>query len=143
MILASSLRRTPAIQPVASIHVLNRTSDPDWVGFDSWGRSFGMEPASLSHDIRFSKAGSGLQSAIAGEGLVMAGLVEAFHALADGRHTMPFGASRRHETEYNYRLLKHRDVAISVTRRAFDAWLVERAQQHKLDVEKLLARYSD
>ena len=131
----------PDLSNVPLIHVLNRTGDPGWSGFDEWGKAFGMNAASLSHGIRFSKAGSGLQSAIAGEGLVMAGLVEAFHALADGRLTMPFGANRRYETTYKYRLLKHRDRPSSIIRRAFSDWLVERARRQKLDVEDLLQRY--
>ncbi|PWJ10044.1 LysR family transcriptional regulator [Jannaschia seohaensis] len=133
----------PDLSSIPLIHVLNRTSDPGWVGFDGWGRAFGIDPAHLSQGIRFSKAGSGLQSAIAGEGLVMAGLVESFHALADGRLTMPFGTSRRYETEYQYRLLKHRDAAMSITHAAFVAWLLDRAQQHKRDVAELLERFSD
>lgn len=136
----------PGVQDISGvplIHVLNRTGDPGWIGFDAWGRTFGVDPTSLSQGIRFSKAGSGLQSAIAGEGLVMAGLVEAFHALADGRLTMPFGASRRYETEYKYRLLKHRDAARAGPRRAFEAWLVDRAERQKLAAEKLLGRYAD
>jgi len=128
---------------VPLIHVLNRTGDPDWIGFDGWGYAFGVDPSSLVHGIRFSKAGSGLHSAIAGEGLVMAGLVEAFHALADGRLTMPFGASRRHETTYKYRLVRHRDVEMSKTRRAFATCFIERAQQHNRDIEELLEGYSD
>jgi LysR family glycine cleavage system transcriptional activator len=134
---------TLKLNRVPLIHVLNRTGDPGWIGFDGWGRAFGIDPTSLAHGIRFSKAGSGLQSAIAGEGLVMAGLVEAFHALADGRLTMPFGTSRRFETTYKYRLLRHRDVALSTARRAFAVWVVERARQHNQDVEDLLEQYSD
>lgn len=129
------LRRVPLI------HVLNRTGDPGWVGFADWGRTFGVDPSSLDHGIRFSKAGSGLQSAIAGEGLVMAGLVEAFHAIADGRLTLPFGASRRQETTYKYRLLRHSGEGVTSTRRAFAAWLSERAQRHESAVAELLSRY--
>ena len=133
----------PDIAGVPLIHVLNRTGDPGWIGFDAWGRTFGITPKSLSQGIRFSKAGSGLQSAIAGEGLVMAGLVEAFHALDDERLTMPFGASRRYETEYKYRLLKHRHAARFGPRAAFEAWIVDRAQRHKRAVKTLLERYTD
>jgi LysR family glycine cleavage system transcriptional activator len=133
----SDLSRVPLL------HVLNRTGDPNWIGFEGWGRAFDVDPSSLAHGIRFSKAGSGLQSAISGEGLVMSGLVEAFHALADGRLTMPFGASRRHETTYKYRLLKLRDAQISASQRAFADWLAERAKQYMRDAGKLLERYSN
>ncbi|SLN11174.1 Glycine cleavage system transcriptional activator [Roseovarius litorisediminis] len=125
---------------VPLIHVLNRTGDPNWIGFDEWGRTFGIDPSSLAHGIRFSKAGSGLASSIAGEGLVMAGLVEAFHALADGRLTMPFGATHRYETTYKYRLVRHRDVAMSFIQRTFATWFTARAQQHNRDLEDLLER---
>ena len=126
---------------VPLIHVLNRTGDPGWIGFDGWGQAFSIEPSSLVPGIRFSKAGSGLQSAIAGEGLVMAGQVEAYHALADGRLTMPFGATRRCETTYAYRLLRHRDAPMSATRRAFAAWLIERAQRFNRELEDLMERF--
>lgn len=126
---------------VPLIHVLNRTGDPSWIGFDGWGRAFGFKPSSLVQGIRFSKAGSGLQSAIAGEGLVMAGLVEAHHALTDGRLIIPFGTNRRCETTYKYRLLRHRDVPISATQRAFATWLIERARRFNREVEDLLERF--
>ncbi|RYH06015.1 LysR substrate-binding domain-containing protein [Tropicimonas sp. IMCC6043] len=126
---------------VPLIHVLNRTGDPGWIGFDGWGKAFGIEPTSLVQGIRFSKAGSGLQSANAGEGMVMAGLVEAYHALADGRLTMPFGAGQRRETTYKYRLLRHRNAPISATQRAFATWLIERARRFNRDVETLLERF--
>lgn len=128
---------------VPLLHVLNRTGDPNWIGFEGWGRAFDVDPSSLAHGIRFSKAGSGLQSAISGEGLVMSGLVEAFHALSDGRLTMPFGATRRYETKYKYRLLKHKHVQMSVAQRAFADWLVQRAKQYRQGVVHLLERYSD
>jgi LysR family glycine cleavage system transcriptional activator len=123
---------------VPLIHVLNRTGDPGWIGFEGWCRAFHLDPSSLAHGVRFSKAGSGLQSAIAGEGLVMAGLVEGFHALADGRLVMPFGASRRYETSYKYRLLRRRDVPKTPIRNAFAAWLTDRARRHTQNVARLL-----
>ncbi len=129
------------LSEVPLIHVLNRTGDPGWIGFDGWGKAFGIDPNSLAHGIRFSKAGSGLQSAIAGEGLVMAGFVEAFHSLANGRLTMPFGATRRCETAYKYRLLKQRDGEKSATRRAFASWLAERAHRHRMDAHRILEQY--
>lgn len=128
---------------VPLIHVLNRTGDPGWTGFEGWGRAFGIDPSSLGHGIRYSKAGSGLQSAITGQGLVMAGLVEAFHALAAGRLTMPFGASRRYETTYRYRLLRRRDATMSRFPDAFATWLVDRAARHNRDLEDLLQRFPD
>lgn len=131
---------TTQLSGVPLIHVLNRTGDPGWTGFEGWARAFGVDPASLGRGIRFSRAGSGLQSAIAGEGLVMAGLVEAFHALASGRLTMPFGVTRRYETQYKYRLLSRRDVPLSRVQRAFAEWLMERAKRHDGDVEEMLRR---
>ena len=126
---------------VPLIHVLNRTGDPAWTGFDAWGKAFAVEPSSLETGIRFSKAGSGLQSAIAGEGLVMAGMVEAYHALADGRLTMPFGSNRRCETTYKYRLLRHRDAPMTAMQRTFSTWLIERAKRFNRQVEDLLDRF--
>ena len=128
---------------VPLLHVLNRTGDPGWIGFDGWAHAFGVDPSTLGHGIRFSKAGSGLQSAITGQRLVMAGLVEAFHALAAGSLIMPFGASRRYETTYKYRLLRRRNVKLSGARQAFANWLIDRANRHNRDVEDLLGGFPE
>ena len=135
----------PGLRDLAGVpllHVLNRTGDPGWIGFDGWGRTFGIDPSSIGHGIRFSKAGSGLQSAITGQGLVMAGLVEAFHALAAGSLIMPFGASRRYETTYKYRLLRRRNVKLTPVRQAFANWLTDRSDRHNRYVDDLLRRFS-
>lgn len=124
---------------VPLIHVLNRTGDPGWVGFDGWARAFGLDPDMFDHGVRFSKTGSGLQSAIAGQGLVMAGLVESFHALTAGRLVMPMGPAKRVETSYAYRLVRRREDAVTRSRRAFSEWIVDHAAKHERAVNRLLA----
>jgi LysR family glycine cleavage system transcriptional activator len=128
---------------VPLIHVMNRTGDPGWVGFDGWGRAFGVDPATLTHGVRFSRTGSGLQGAIAGQGLVMAGLVEAFHALWAGRLVLPFGPARRVTTHYAYRLINAPDAPQGRLHRAFHDWVLESATGYRQDRDALLAALTE
>ncbi|WP_112320961.1 LysR substrate-binding domain-containing protein [Oceanibium sediminis] len=133
---------TAGLDGVPLIHVLNRTGDPGWAGFGGWARSVGIAPGGQATGVRFSKAGSGLQAAIAGQGLVMAGLVEAFHALKAGQLVMPFGADRRVETTYGYRLVHKRGARVSDMGDAFVTWLADRADIHRREVSALLQRFA-
>ena len=111
------------------IHITHRTSDPSWVGFTGWGKAFQLHPDHLRHGVQFSKVSSGLQSAIAGQGLVLCGLVEAFEALSAGRLVAPFGPSMNCPTEGLYRLLWVRDRQMTALQRDFHDWLLLVAAQ--------------
>ena len=128
----------PDLAGVPLIHVLNRTGDPDWLGFDGWAMRFGFAMADPARGVRFSRASSGLQAAMAGQGLVMAGFVEAWRALSDGTLVMPFGASLRHETSYRYRLIRKSAGRPSRVQSDFAGWLVGRAATFRRDAAPFL-----
>jgi len=87
------------------IHVDNRTSDPGWVGFESWGNTFGFDRNELSKGVRYSSVSSGLKAAMEGQGLVLSGMVEAFNLIQDGQLVCPFGLSFHCKTQFAYRLV--------------------------------------
>jgi len=120
------------------IHVLNRTGDPSWVGFREWGARFGIKQADTDHGVRFSKTSSGLQAAVSGQGLIMAGLVEAYHGLRTGQLTMPFGPGMMCPTTYSYRILWHKRKRLSKTENTFITWLLEQADAYSKEVQKML-----
>ncbi|AXI40808.1 LysR substrate-binding domain-containing protein [Sulfitobacter sp. SK011] len=120
------------------IHILNRTNDPSWVGFEGWGTVFGFEQENILDGVRFSKVSSGLQSAIAGQGLVLCGLVEAFNAVRSGQLLIPFGPSMRCETDYKYRLLWVRGRPMTRLQADFKAWLLEKVAVFNKEMNALL-----
>lgn len=118
-----------SLQGIPLIHVTQRTKDPGWIGFEAWGAAFGFDPEHLSHGVRFSKTGSGLQAALAGQGLVLCGLVEAFNALPKGALILPFGRSVQYPTRYAYRLLCPRTHKKTDQMQLFIDWMVEKANE--------------
>ncbi len=123
---------------VPLIHISNRTRDPGWLGFEAWGEEFGFDSNHLSHGVRFSRTGSGLQAAIAGQGLVLCGVVEAFNALCSGLLILPFGPELRFQTRYKYRIVWTRSRKHSEALNRFIAWMEARAEAYRKDVADLL-----
>ena len=120
------------------IHVLNRTSDPGWVGFDGWGAAFGFDDAHLTHGIRYSKVSSGLQAAVSGQGLVLWCLAEAFRAIEANRLVMPFGGCLTCPTQYAYRLVWVRDAVLSDLQKDFAEWLLGKSRKYQFATRSLL-----
>ena len=118
-----------SLEGVPLIHVLNRTGDPGWVGFDGWGKAFGFDPAYLGHGVSYSKVSSGLQSAISGLGLVLCGLTEAYNALRRGDLVLPFGSQLKCETHYKYRLLWVGERRMTGLQKDFMAWVLEESEK--------------
>lgn len=127
-----------SLNGVPLIHVDNRTSDPDWVGFDGWGKAFGFDQNDLSKGVRYSSVSSGLKAAMEGQGLVLSGMVEAFNLIEAGQLVVPFGFSRHCKTQYAYRLVwvtRKRQTAVG---RDFTDWLIKRACDYSQGVAKLM-----
>ena len=131
--------RRRSLKDVPLIDIDNRTSDQSWVGFEQWGRTFGFDGAHLGHGIHFSKVSSGLQSAIAGQSLVLCGLVESSSALGSGQLVMPFGPDLRCKTKGVYRLLHVRGRKMGGLQSDFRAWLLGEAAAFRRDIEILLS----
>ncbi|NND20021.1 MAG: LysR family transcriptional regulator [Silicimonas sp.] len=127
-----SLENTPLI------HISNRTSDPSWVGFDEWGRAFGFDCEHLDHGVHFTKVSSGLQSAIAGQGLVLCGLVEAFNSIRSGLLVAPFGPEMSCKTDGLYRLLWASERPLGRLQSDFKEWLLAKAATFTRDMETFL-----
>ena len=130
-----------SLECVPLIHVTHRTGDPGWVGFQGWGEAYGFDPAHLGHGIRFSKTGSGLQAAAAGQGLVLCGVVEAYNALRAGILILPFGSSLRFRTRYSYRLVWLRSHSDFDQRNKFVEWITGRSTEFVRERDKFLGRY--
>ncbi|MEW2911443.1 LysR substrate-binding domain-containing protein [Leisingera sp. JC11] len=131
----------PSLRSLAGIpllHVTHRTKDPGWVGFESWGKAFGFDPKHLSHGIRFTRTGSGLQAAAAGQGLALCGIVEAFGSLRDGRLVLPFGGALRHGTRYAYRLVWTSSRSEAEFRENFISWITEQSRTFQSELESFL-----
>lgn len=131
------------LEDIPIVHVLNRTSDPGWAGYEAWGKAFGFDPDHLNHGVRYSRVGSGLQSAIAGQGLVLCGLVEAYNAISSGRLILPFGPSLRCRTGFVYRLLWVRGKPMSPLQDLFRDWILEKSAAYDRAASRLLAAGRD
>ncbi len=126
-----------SLNDVPLIHIMNRTSDPGWVGFEGWGRAFGFDPSHLGHGVRYSSISSGLQSAISGQGLVLCGLTEAYNAIKAGRLVMPFGPSLRYRTHYEYRLVWVRGKELTSLQEDFMDWVLDMAREFRREASVL------
>ena len=127
-----------SLKGIPLIHIMNRTSDPSWVGFEGWASAFGFEQTNILDGVQFSKVSSGLQSAIAGQGLVLSGLVEAFNAIRLGQLAIPFGPSMRCETDYKYRLLWVRGRPMTRLQADFREWLLEKVADFNDELNNLM-----
>ena len=127
-----------SLKGIPLIHIMSRTSDPSWVGFEGWGSAFGFEQTNILDGIQYSKVSSGLQSAIAGQGLVLCGLVEAFNAVRSGRLAIPFGPSMRCATDYKYRLLRVRGRTMSKLQADFREWFLEKVADFNDELNNLM-----
>ena len=127
-----------SLEGIPLIHIANRTSDPSWVGFDGWCRVFGFDRQCCEHGVHFTKVSSGLQSAIAGQGLVLCGLVESFNAIRSGLLVAPFGPRMSCKTDGLYRLLWVPNRPMGRLQLDFREWLLEKAGAFRADSETFL-----
>lgn len=128
-----------SLDGVPLIHILNRTSDPGWVGFEGWGHAFGFDPSHLGHGVRYSSISSGLQSAISGQGLVLCGLTEAYNAIKAGGLVLPFGPSLRCRTHYKYRLVWVRGKKMTRLQDDFMCWVLDKATLFRRESSELIS----
>ncbi|MBT4701661.1 MAG: LysR family transcriptional regulator [Rhodospirillaceae bacterium] len=129
---------TRSLKGVPLIHLLNRTGDPGWVGFEGWGERFGFDPAHFSQGMSYSRISSGLRTAITGQGLVLCGLTEAFNEISSGRLVIPFGPAMHVPTSYAYRLVWVRGMEKTQLQDDFIAWLMEKVSDFRNETDALL-----
>lgn len=130
--------KVTSLAEVPLVHLDNRTPDPQWANWPAWCSAFGVNAAPEASGVRFSKISSGLQTAIAGHGLVLCGLTEAYDSIAGGLLTTPFGMSKHVPTEYSYRLVSVSGRPMSQLQRRFRDWVIEMAADFRKTVGDLL-----
>ena len=125
---------TTVLDEVPLIHLDDRTPDPDWVDWPRWADTFGVHLGDLRRGPTFLRFNSGLRAAVAGQGLVLCGIVEAFHAIENGQLVMPFGFERRCQTSYRYWLVHVEGRRLSKVQRKFVAWIEDVARAFRDDL---------
>lgn len=117
----------PSLLGVPLVQLENRTPDPQWASWEDWCGHFGVEYATTSGGIRFSRISSGLQAALSGQGLVLCGITEAFDAIQQGLLMAPFGLRHHLPTAYRYRLVSVAGRPLTPLQIRFQDWLVAEA----------------
>jgi LysR family glycine cleavage system transcriptional activator len=129
-----------SLRDLPLIHLHNRTPDPQWADWDMWVERFGFEGAHTQTGLHFSQFSSGLQAALAGQGLVLCGVTEAFNALREARLVTPFGPELNCPTGYQYRLISLRTRSLTKLQQEFRNWVVETAEKFRDSIDRLLRR---
>ena len=120
------------------IHLHGRTPDPQWADWEMWIERFGFECDQPMTGVHFSQFSSGLQAALAGQGLVLCGVTEAFNALTEGQLIIPFGPELNCPTGYQYRLVSLRGRSLTKLQRGFKSWVIETAEEFRHSIDRLL-----
>ncbi|MBD1546232.1 LysR substrate-binding domain-containing protein [Roseibium aggregatum] len=129
--------RSNDLRGVRLVHLDNRTPDPEWANWNDWCRAFGYDTDDTVDVMRFSRISSGLNAAIAGQGLVLCGVIEAYDAIMAGTLEMPFGPARSVPAGYRYRLLWVRGRPLSPMQVRFRSWVQDLAEKFRRDVADL------
>jgi LysR family glycine cleavage system transcriptional activator len=122
-------RGLDSLAEVPLIHVVDRTPDPQWVDWETWGETFGFRPEGLSDGVRLTQFSSGMRTAISGQGLVLCGIVEAYDAIEDGLLMMPFGPELNCPTGYRYRLVSISGRGLSKLQIQFRDWVLDLSRE--------------
>ena len=130
-------RRRRKLVGVPLVQLEHRTPDPEWPSWIAWGERFGFDRDGLDAGVRISQVSSGLQMAATGQGLILSGITEAFHALKEGVVVAPFGTSMSYPTTYLYRLVSIHGRDLSTLQRRFREWVIQTAGEFKSEAERL------
>ncbi|MEJ2122622.1 MAG: LysR substrate-binding domain-containing protein [Alphaproteobacteria bacterium] len=130
---ADDLKETPLIQ------LGRRTPDPEWPDWPEWTSRFEIALGASKSNIQLSQVSSGIHAAIAGQGLVLAGITEAFHALKAGQLIAPFGMKKLYQTGYKYRLVSVKSRNFSPLQRRFRDWVLHISARFKAETEELVS----
>ena len=128
--------RLRSLKDIPLVHLDDRTPDPEWADWATWGDAFGFEPGPQRHGVHYTQVASGIEAAKAGQGLVLCGITEAFISLHRGHLIMPFGPGMRCHTGYNYRLVWRKDRELSELQEDFKRWLTKQAEAFSASVDE-------
>jgi LysR family glycine cleavage system transcriptional activator len=131
------VRKRRNLAGVPLVQLEHRTPDPEWPSWEMWGQRFGFDRDGLDTGVRISQVNSGLQMAAGGQGLVLSGITEAFHALREGIVVAPYGTSMSYPTGYLYRLVSVHGRGLSTLQRRFREWVIKTGGQFKAEAERL------
>ncbi len=112
-----------SLDGVPLIHLEDRTPDPSWASWEFWAKAQGTTLPSSDVALRYKEVASGLHAARLDQGLVLAGLVEAFSAISSGELVAPFGTERNCPTHYAYRLVWLKSRQLNSVHSAFVEWV--------------------
>lgn len=129
------------LDDVPLIHLADRTPDPGWVDWTRWADNFGINIDDKQRGPTFLRFNSGMRAAVAGQGLVLCGIVESFHALRSGELIAPFGYGRTCQTSFRYWLVFVRDRQLSKVQRKFVTWIEEIAAAFRKDLSLHLSQH--
>lgn len=127
-----------SLEGIPLVHLENRTPDPRWAGWQDWCAAFDIEAGANPGGVRYSKISSGLQAALAGHGLVLCGITEAYDSIESGLLVTPFGPARHVRTGYRYRLLSVSGRPLSPLQIRFRDWVIDLAGSFERSVAQML-----
>ena len=129
-----------ALDGVPLIHLEDRTPDPSWASWEVWAKAHGITLPSSDIALRYREVASGLHAARLEQGLVLAGLVEAFSAIASGELVAPFGTERNCPTHYAYRLVWLKSRQLNSVQIAFVEWVQDIGADFRSGLHRLAGR---
>lgn len=115
------------LEGVPIVHIDVPTTDAMWLDWAGWSRATGIGIDVASDVPQFALAASGSRIARAGIGLVLGGLSDVMHAVAEGDLVMPFGKDSIVPATYWHRLLWYEKRPLGPLQRRFRDWITERA----------------
>lgn len=122
---------TRSLAGVPLIRIDVPTSDPDWVDWDGWTARTGVPLENANAEgaavPQVALSGSGLRLARSGIGLVLGGLSEVLHAVAEGTLVMPLGRGSVVPARYWHRLIWLKERRLGPEQRAVRDWIAEHA----------------
>ena len=127
------------LKGVSLIHLGQRTPDPEWADWAMWCDAFGFSMESREKGPELTRVSSGLQAAVAGHGLVLSGITEAYYALSTGLLVTPFGPKLNCPSGYKYRLVSIRGKSLSKLQEQFRDWVVDISEDFGKTITTLLS----
>lgn len=128
-----------SLEGVPLVHLGQRTPDPKWANWEMWCESFGFSMDSKEKGPELTNVSSGLQAAVAGHGLVLSGVTEAYYALNTELVVMPFGPTLNCPSSYKYRLIFVRGKSLSTLQEQFRDWIVDISEDFSKTIASLLS----
>lgn len=131
---------TRSLRDVPLIHIEDPTSDPDWVNLPQWARRFELSNEGIERGLRFSHAVFGVQAAVAGRGLIVAGAADAPNAILSGELINPFGPEFVITLQYKHRLISLADKSRSKLHLVFEEWIEAEARSFRSRIDEIFGR---